>query len=454
MFKINNRLLFFGSLFFISLLAFCGDEAIFDNLANNQLEVRFKTTYASNNPQPWAFPGIESVVDYNSVDDYLGSEGEAPTMCLFDLAEMRINNDKFANYRQEIRFNLDSTGSSSSICGEGIVLDNDDVKPDKEYSYLSLYFRKMIVDKTKKYQAGATGWNLYEDEDSSAKDGANWDVFFEKEVEGYNFNLLQVNTYYDSLHNNRSDINRVFPLLVPIKGGLVFDRDKAAKLVLEIRIVINNYLKRFEDDSDLSDGLLVHYYALSDWVRDVKIGQEYIGGNILAVARAYYEGETGTITGTNSGTDAYLIAIPEEDNISQYTLSSNSRPIRGDLPIYPKAPSEQVEQVLDYYLKLEKYKIDWNNNIPTGATQEEQFADYQEQWDNYESVVGGLELPPLAVFVSGGDDFEIKNVSPGNYKVYRADKPNYGEWFKDGDFTVSNEDVITVSANSSIQVTF
>ena len=439
-------------LLFINITIGCGDRALFDELANNRLEVRLKATYASNSPQPWDFPGVAAVTDDNSLDDYLVA-GEDPTVCLIDIAELRLNSDKFANYRQEVRFALDNTCEGNSVCGDGIILENDDVLPGKNYSSLKLYLRKIIIDKTKKYQVSGSGWSLYVDDDNPEREGENWDIFFEHDVEGFNFNLRQVNTYYDALKNNSSDINRVFAYELPIVGGLNFNNNND-KTVLEVRIVINNFVKRFESDKDLNEGILVHYYAFSDWLRDVKFSEDDIGGNILGVARVYVEGQTGVITGHNDGQDSYIIVIPEEEDISKYTLSSRSRPLSGDFPTYPSLAGNYIEASLDYYLKVEEYRINWMNNLPEGDTVDEQFLNYQDVWEEYNDRLDQFSIPPLAVFSEAGTDFRVENISSGNYKVYKANKPAYGCLFYDGDFKISNEGVVAITVGSVATVTF
>ena len=48
-------------------------------------------------------------------------------------------------------------------------------------------------------------------------------MFAEKTVNGFNFNLAQVLSYYDSLKMNYGDINRIFPLSIPVEDGFIFD---------------------------------------------------------------------------------------------------------------------------------------------------------------------------------------------------------------------------------------
>ncbi|ETR65689.1 MAG: hypothetical protein OMM_05954 [Candidatus Magnetoglobus multicellularis str. Araruama] len=94
------------------------------------------------------------------------------------------------------------------------------------------------------------------------------------------------------------------------------------------------------------------------------------------------------------------------------------------------------------------------NNLPEGDTVDEQFLNYQDVWEEYNDRLDQFSIPPLAVFSEAGTDFRVENISPGNYKVYKSNKPSYGCLFYDGDFEISNEGVVTITVGSVATVTF
>ena len=49
-------------------------------------------------------------------------------------------------------------------------------------------------------------------------------LFREKPVNGVNFNLYQLLTYYDFLRTNQERVNRIFPLVVPVEDGFIFNK--------------------------------------------------------------------------------------------------------------------------------------------------------------------------------------------------------------------------------------
>ncbi len=427
---------------FLSLFIQCENRSLFTELADNRLEIRFKGTFESNGPvRGWAWSSIDpnqagAGIQDDSVDDYSNGIDERPTTIMFDIAEIRLDRDLFSNYRQILSITLND--SHDFFNGNGVVLRNDDPFHDQNYLNVRIYFRKMLFDKAKRYRLGSNGWEYVED---------NTDMFHEKDVKAFNFNQFQVNSYYDSLRIERNKINRVFPLWIPIAGGFKYNKNEE-KTVLEIRIVVKNFIKKYEynyayDYFDDQSYHILHYYAFSDWLRDVHAGENYLGGNILAVARAYIPGKVGRITGTNSsGNNGYVIAIPSEDSITDYTVPASLTRGEGcDLPVEPSYTDSYIEPLLDYYLKLEKYRYDKTTAL-AGCSD---FETYSQKWTNYENEIRDFKIPPLVVWSTNGSAYEITNVSPGTYNVYFVpvtSSPFYGRLFKDDE--LNDTDKLTV----------
>jgi len=435
----------------------CGDRPLFTELASNRLKVVFKGTLESGAVAPWSFPGNNNIDDDSVYYLRQSSVDSTPTKLMIDIAEMRLYSPakrkkyRFANYRQTmtVDLNIDNSGSDEPFFnGTGIVLRNDDVQESVNFSHVYIYFRKMLIDKAVKYDASGDSWVFADDWES---------LFKEKKIAAFDFNQLQPNSYYDTLREEVSEINRVFPLKVPIIGGLNLDlRDE--ETVLEIRIVFKNFIKKYEllnlnDDYDYS---LCHFYALSDWLNDIRKNEIYIqkgyglygpmGGNVLAVARVYVPGKTGTITGNHiSGNPAfYAVAIPADATTGQFAVEGTSDPLslRSEcLCQFPSAPLQNfsgIESYLDYYGEYEKYLIDWNTtmaNCPDLDT-------YESQWTAYKEKTDGYKIPPLMVYVpEDASGFSINNVTPGSYNVYIIDIPEYGTLFTDDDFNDQNNKI-------------
>jgi hypothetical protein len=94
---------------------------------------------------------------------------------------------------------------------------------------------------------------------------------------------------------------------------------------------------------------------------------------------------------------------------------------------------------LDFLLKQEKYKHDWNVFFPGSgpAVLCNSFENYTIQWDAYSAETGSFLIPPLAVFVTApvGSKYTIDTVSPGSYDVYISMvAPTYGKLYLDGQF--------------------
>ena len=217
-------------------------------------------------------------------------------------------------------------------------------------------------------------------------------------------------------------------------------------------------MKKYEYDyttSNLAHSL--HFYAPSDWLRDVKSGEVYMGGNLLAVARSYVEGKTGTIDGTCSSA-GYIIAIPageipatltasiDIDNYVAATYGISSATLRDDtvgdcdvkFPGLKSYLTYTVEQKLDYLMDYEDYR---QNLISCGS-----FDNYKTNWNDFNDTVNEFKIAPLAVYSAGGGaDYSIKNVPPGEYYLYRVDGPTHGQLFTGATFNALGSNPVTVT---------
>ncbi len=419
----------------------CGDKPLFDELATNRLKVVLKGTFESNGPRDWQAP-LWTATDHGSLND-LTSAGEttagkataAPRKFMLDIAEMKLNGSPFANYRHT--YNLDVTDTNPFFNGTGVEFDCDDPEP-KHYSKLKVYLRKLIFNNGELYHLNPSGaWE---------HDGALKAIFKESTIDGFDFNQLLVNSYYDSLLEQDTHINRVFPFSIVIDDGGLDYSNKDEETVLEVRFVIKNFVKKYEYDSYNDDGYhqVGHYWAVSDWLREMKADEEPLGGNLLAVARAYVPGKVGSISGQNTtGVAGYAVAVPDPKTIADYFISSTAvpRPPCNDIACEdsPKTPylpaGNSVESFLDYYLKYEQYKHRHNefyNFVGTDSSN----TDYEDAWNAYEDYVKDYRIPPLATYVPSGSNYSLENVPLGKtYNVYfipasifnNAELPHAGE---------------------------
>lgn len=446
-----KKLKFYIAMFMITaFFAGCGDEPIFTEMAGNRLKVVIKGTLESEDNIVTSLEEMDlATIEDDSIVYNPGSVGtmSLPSEFMLDIAELRLNGKKFANYRQVFKFDLAGDGSSVPFFnGTGVVLKNDD-PPEGYYDTVQVYIRKMVFDEAQIYRSSGSGFT---------HEGPSKVIFHEKTVDGFDFNQLMVNSYRDSLRLEAADILRIFPLEVPIIGGLNYSRYDPGT-VLEIRFVIKNFVKKYEFPF-YSEGLfkVSHYYALSDWLRDVRAGEDDIGGNIHAVARAYVPGKTGAVTVNGLNTNEFVIMIPDTEDISDYKIAQSGSALRTfnvgnyDLPLPPKYPGNNIEAVLDYYLKYEKYKYDWQSkfeSLPV-RTPEEHYAKYGEAWEDYELSVNKFKIAPFVANSKSTTSVQFNNVPPGSYKVYRAGAGaiSYGNLFQDdsGHFSVERTVVVNI----------
>lgn len=463
----------------------CGNKPLLTEMTTHKLIVIMKGTYESNSPAPWSLPpacfeatrdpvtnkcidytmGHRALVQDDSVNKCNATNDVNPSVFLMDIAEVRLADSqgklhKFSNFRQNFSFTMNDANPFFS--GAGYIMDNDDV-PSKLYPAVMIYMRKMLMDAAQKYVPQSEGWSA----------SPMWDVFAENQYPCLNFNKMQVHSFYDTLRYESSYFNRVFPVVVPIQDaalGMIYN-DAFPVTVLEIRFVIKNFVKKYEYQSYINDVFTtVHYYAMSDWLQDVKKDETDIGGNLLMVARSYIPGLTGKISGNNTrGYAAHIIAIPAGADITEYTIPGDDGTIPGvpdarydgsaitppesprfynpcDLSKKPSAYlGSNINQALDYYLKAEQYNYNWNQLVPSSC---ESFDDYKAGWDTFKREVGNFHLPQLAVWAADSTPFSFENVPPGTYDVYVASTaPRYGYLYYDGEFILA-EAGVQVSAGA------
>lgn len=410
-------------LLLISLsFAGCSGLAFFDNLAGSNITMIIKGTFESTTHTASIKNWTTTVSAPQSIDDSVNdcitdTSEQFPTTFMVDIAEIRLakpdgsDADKVANYRQV--FTASVTDSEPFFNGAGVVLKCDDVKPGKQYGMVKLFIRKLIFDNATQWYIDANG-TVIRDSDPEV-------IFHEEKVNGFDFNQVLVNTFYDTLKNNDDEINRVFPLEIPIDGGLIVKEGE--KVVLEIRLIIKNFIKLYEYDF-LNENLnrsVYHCWAVSDWLRDVQPDDVYMGGNLLGVARVYKKDAVATVSG-NTGTDpGYVIAIPRydmygnEQNITDYFLDDNTSGWRR--PVYephkPVLQAPTVEGFLDYYLRYEQYKIEYNKFV--NAVND---SSYENEWDSYDGYKWSLRLPPLVAHTDSSKNYTLTNVPYGEYMFY------------------------------------
>jgi hypothetical protein len=412
--SIYSLFLLILSLFFMG----CDNEALFDQLKSSKLKMVIKGTYESNSPRGW----LSTVVDDDSmvvlppsgiVSTAKPSEYDSiPTVCKLDIAEIKINDDeRFANYRQVYQPSM--TDSDPFFNGAGVSYECDDVRYKRYYSTLDLYMRKNAFDNAHSF-IPSTG--LY---GSLIKS-----LFNEVTSPGYDFILHEVWTVYDNLRSERTDLNRIYPLSIGFDTPFYYTDDD--DYTLEIRLVIKNFVKRYElittDDDDAT--VSYHYFGFSDWSRDSLPGDSYSGGNLLGVARWYSKKKVTTVTGSVPA-GSIVIAIPAENTISEYTLSASDRERPADMfsPRNASSGGSDIIPAMEYLVDLQKYNGDYSQYYTSLTTD---FSVYTSTWDTYETKIASLKIPPLAVYTSDGN-FSMENVQSGrSYKFYYASASGVG----------------------------
>ncbi len=245
---------------------------------------------------------------------------------------------------------------------------------------------------------------------------------------------------------------------------MIFD-NKTEKTVLDIRLVMKNFIKKYEYDvmsyapdfdDDLAAPVIAHYYAMSDWLRDVKAGDGYIGGNLHGIARSYVPGTTGTIT-ANVSNPGYIIAIPAGAEISNYYIDLDGADSLRDRyvsdiceqPVAPTAPAASMNAYMDYWLKYEEYRIKWDAFTGCYGGDGTEMDTFTSEWNDYDGTIEDddvtedgwarrFTIPPYAVYADASGDFTIEDVAPGDYNVYYIPfantAANYGRLIEKTDY--------------------
>ncbi|HOU83348.1 MAG TPA: hypothetical protein PLA54_00780 [Spirochaetota bacterium] len=249
----------------------CDGEPLITELVENRVKVLLKGTLESDESAPvWA--------------------GGGPGVLYLDISEIRADGDRFANYRLVEKIPVNETNGFFN--GKGLNYKSDDLYIDSTYKNIEVYIRKMGFNGT----SPSSTTFYFDDED----------------VYGYDFNPMQLRVE----GSTDTDDNLVFPLYVPVAGGIKYDGE--GEWILEVRIVIKNNIRQYTTSGGIT------FWAIADNINTVTSSPAgYIGGNLASIAYAYKKGYTGTIT---IGGGSYQVAIPAEDDISEY--------VNGKIPPY------------------------------------------------------------------------------------------------------------------------
>lgn len=443
----------FSLLFALLILIFagCDGEPVFTEMSTNRLKIKIKGTLESD-ATTVSVPFNKTVLVDDSVNDRTVTTAPFPDNFMLDIAEIKLNGKPIGKYRQV--FSIPLSDHVPFFNGEGITLKNDD-PGNGTYSTVQLYIRKMIFDNAKIYHGAA-----FENEEMARV------IFKENEVEGFNFNNLQVNSYWDSLRDNASRVLRVYPLEIPIIGEMNYDRNDD-ETVLEIRIVIKNFIKMYEYDYyDAGIFKVCHFYGFSDWLRDVRKDERNMGRNIIAVARAYVPDKTGTVEVT-APAGRYVLAIPSTEQIADYYRTADGAAIRtgvgwADLPVAPVYSGAHIESVLEYYCNYEAYKFEWNDKYALYGGSDP-LTDYEDAWETYEGKVEGFKIAPYisisrVIDPNPNPTATFSQMAPGDYNFYEVTTPAaslaYGALFLESDINITpiNGTIVTVKAGDNLTV--
>jgi hypothetical protein len=91
----------------------------------------------------------------------------------------------------------------------------------------------------------------------------------------------------------------------------------------------------------------------------------------------------------------------------------------------PEAPLEATDSMparMNYYLRVEKYRSDWNDFVTKTKAKAtlnsvDAQTEFENEWSNYNNHSSKFKIPPLATYCDDGS-YDLTNVAPGNYKIY------------------------------------
>lgn len=452
---------------FTAVYCGCDGVPILTELKTNRIKVIVKGTYESNSPKNWNWPSNLADLADDSINLYPVNSLSHPNEFMMDITGISLTSDsktsRFGNYRKTFSCSTEDE-NHPFFNGTGITMRNDDTDRNRLYTGVALYIRKMLFSHAHQYKLTENGW---------IDSGYYRTYFDEKKTDAYNFNLPLVHYLYDDFRDG--DINRVYPIHINISNGLIFTGEE--NLVLEVRFVIKNFVKLYEYnrlDYTSDEPYIIHYFGVSDWLRDVQLGENTIGGNLLAVARTYVEGKTGSATGS-IGATGYVIGISSDADINDYTMPNlnSDATLRknklkyADTTTEPPAAADNMPTILTYYTQLERYGIKRNeffkrvkDNAATayadkGVTEPQALFEYE--WTEYNNAAENFKIAPLAVYTTDATgSFKIENIAPGDYKFYyTTDVPKPGELFKHNSFQPlksSGIDTVTVKENETVNL--
>lgn len=337
----NKYLIFIITLF---LLAFtgCDGEPLLSTLSTSNTSIIFKGTYASNNPRDWWDGGAVTVEDLkdNSVEN--STLEEVPDQVLVDISEIHMNGTTC--FVDRFNANMDMGEDDDFFNGNGRVLASTNLEKGDNYDTAKIYFRKLMFNKGTSYDSD---WVKDEDleEDVAADTYPGYDFI-------YNLKFNQED------YDDDDEENLIYPYEIGFFND--FDYVVGEKLVIEIRIVIKNYVKNYEWIDD-DDDIYYSYYGLGDAVTDVEAGDVFIGGNMLAAVHYYNPDEIATISGT-APSNTYVVAITEDDAIEDY-IGTTSVPA---LATWCSDGNFELKNVpVD-----SKYKLYYSTNTPSAVSAE------------------------------------------------------------------------------------
>jgi hypothetical protein len=330
----------------LSILLFiagCEGEPLLTSFTQSSMKLVYKGTYASNNPRQW-WDG-ETVEASVLVDDSAENAvpETLPEFLLLDIAEVRMNNQKFGWNRSYVKTSLSE--NNALLNGKGVEMDCVDLGDGNRYNKLEIYLRKLIYNGAEKF---TSSWNV----DSSIKE-----QFGNDKLNGYDV-LFHYKYSQEDVDDSNSPDNLVFPFTLKLAETYTHKRDRIT--VVEFRIVLKNNIKYYEyEDSD--DDLRIGFFGPGDYTVNVENGNKYFGGNLIGAVHVYNPQKTLTISGTApSGT--YVVAILESKSIEDYLLTDEIPPLA--------TWCEDGTYTLENVMSGESYKLYYSENTPSAVNSE------------------------------------------------------------------------------------